>query len=95
MVGNCLRQSSAWTLRSVSAFSPIVSPLHCPWGEKALGGYLGTDKGAWRAYDACALIDDGARVHGFLCESEAVERAQDISSFGGWKPYLRALGTSR
>ncbi|VVT13474.1 S-formylglutathione hydrolase [Sphingomonas sp. EC-HK361] len=48
--------------RSVSAFAPIVSPQTCPWGEKALGGYLGPDRAAWRAYDACALIEDGARV---------------------------------
>ncbi|KQN19606.1 S-formylglutathione hydrolase [Sphingomonas sp. Leaf33] len=54
--------------RSVSAFAPIVSPLHCPWGEKALGGYLGPDKAAWRAYDACALIDDGARVDELLVD---------------------------
>ncbi|MDB5712233.1 MAG: S-formylglutathione hydrolase [Sphingomonas bacterium] len=54
--------------RSVSAFSPIVSPLHCPWGEKALGGYLGNDKGEWRPYDACALIDDGARVTDILVD---------------------------
>ncbi|OJW21309.1 MAG: S-formylglutathione hydrolase, partial [Sphingopyxis sp. 65-8] len=27
--------------RSVSAFSPIVAPLQCPWGEKALSNYLG------------------------------------------------------
>ena len=47
--------------RSVSAFSPIVSPLNCPWGEKALGGYLGPDRDAWREYDTCALIADGAR----------------------------------
>ena len=47
---------------AVSAFAPIVSPLHCPWGEKALTGYLGPDRAAWREYDACALIDDGARV---------------------------------
>ncbi|RYE78514.1 MAG: S-formylglutathione hydrolase, partial [Hyphomicrobiales bacterium] len=33
-----------------------------PWGEKALGGYLGGDRAAWRAYDAVALIEDGARV---------------------------------
>ena len=46
--------------RSVSAFAPIVSPLACPWGEKALGGYLGPDRMAWRDYDACALIADGA-----------------------------------
>jgi S-formylglutathione hydrolase len=42
--------------KSVSAFSPIVSPMNCPWGHKALGGYLGDDKGAWAAHDACALI---------------------------------------
>jgi allophanate hydrolase len=33
-------------------------------------------------------IADGSRVHGFLCESHAAERAQDISSFGGWRAYL-------
>ena len=38
--------------RSVSAFAPIVAPRECPWGEKALGGYLGDDRTAWRAYDA-------------------------------------------
>jgi S-formylglutathione hydrolase len=54
--------------RSVSAFSPIVSPLHCPWGEKALGGYLGGDRADWRSYDACALIDDGARVPDILVD---------------------------
>jgi S-formylglutathione hydrolase len=54
--------------RSVSAFAPIVSPLHCPWGEKALGGYLGPDRATWRPYDACALIDDGARVPEILVD---------------------------
>jgi S-formylglutathione hydrolase len=54
--------------RSVSAFSPIVSPLACPWGEKALGGYLGPDKASWREYDACALIDDGARLPNLLVD---------------------------
>ena len=54
--------------RSVSAFAPIASPLHCPWGEKALGGYLGPDRIAWRAYDACALIDAGARVREILAD---------------------------
>ena len=54
--------------RSVSAFSPIVSPLNCPWGEKALGGYLGSDKAAWRAYDACALIEDGAQLPDLLVD---------------------------
>ena len=54
--------------RSVSAFAPIVSPLNCPWGEKALGGYLGPDKAAWREYDACALIADGARLPDLLVD---------------------------
>ena len=54
--------------RATSAFAPIVSPLNCPWGEKALGGYLGPDRAAWRQYDACALIEDGARVPDLLVD---------------------------
>ena len=54
--------------RSVSAFSPIVAPGQVPWGEKALGGYLGDDRAAWRAHDACALIEDGARVREILVD---------------------------
>ncbi len=54
--------------RSVSAFAPIVSPLNCPWGEKALGGYLGPDTADWRDYDSCALIDDGARLPDLLVD---------------------------
>ena len=34
--------------KSVSAFAPISSPMRCPWGEKALTGYLGPDRAAWR-----------------------------------------------
>ena len=44
--------------RSVSAFAPICAPSHCPWGQKALGGYLGDDPVAWRKHDAVALIGD-------------------------------------
>ncbi|MEQ1495062.1 MAG: S-formylglutathione hydrolase [Novosphingobium sp.] len=54
--------------RSTSAFAPIVSPLNCPWGEKALNGYLGPDKARWREYDACALIEDGARLPDLLID---------------------------
>lgn len=53
---------------AVSAFAPVVSPLSCPWGEKAMSAYLGPDRDAWRAYDACALIDDGARVPDILVD---------------------------
>ncbi len=54
--------------RSISAFAPIVSPMNCPWGDKALGGYLGQDREAWRQYDACALIEDGARLPALLVD---------------------------
>jgi S-formylglutathione hydrolase len=53
---------------SVSAFSPIVSPLNCPWGDKALTGYLGADRAAWQEYDACALIAAGARLPDLLVD---------------------------
>lgn len=42
--------------RSVSAFAPIVSPMNCSWGHKALGKYIGEDRPAWANYDACALL---------------------------------------
>ena len=54
--------------RAVSAFAPIVAPAQVPWGEKALGGYLGADRAAWRAHDAVALIEDGARVPALLVD---------------------------
>ncbi|MEO0908240.1 MAG: S-formylglutathione hydrolase [Pseudomonadota bacterium] len=56
------------TYRSVSAFAPIVAPTHVPWGEKALGRYLGEDAAAWREYDAIALIEDGARLPDLLVD---------------------------
>lgn len=42
--------------RSVSAFAPICSPMRCPWGQKALSGYLGDQREAWAAWDASALV---------------------------------------
>ncbi len=54
--------------KSISAFAPIASPMHCPWGERALSRYLGAEKSAWRDYDACALIEDGARVPELLVD---------------------------
>lgn len=54
--------------RSVSAFAPIVAPSQVPWGQKALGGYLGNDRTAWRKHDAVALIDDGARLPELLVD---------------------------
>ena len=37
---------------SLSAFAPICTTLHSPWGQKALGYYLGDDTSAWQDYDA-------------------------------------------
>jgi S-formylglutathione hydrolase len=54
--------------RSISAFAPIVAPSQVPWGEKALGRYLGQDRAAWRSHDAVALIEDGARVPEILVD---------------------------
>jgi S-formylglutathione hydrolase len=54
--------------RSVSAFAPIAAPSLVPWGEKALAGYLGDDRSAWRAHDSVALIEDGARVPEILVD---------------------------
>ncbi|GAA0856988.1 S-formylglutathione hydrolase [Aliiglaciecola litoralis] len=41
---------------SVSAFAPIVNPMACDWGKKALTAYLGEDKTSWQQYDACHLL---------------------------------------
>ena len=85
--------------RSVSAFAPIVAPLQCAWGEKALGGYLGPDRMAWRSYDACALIADGARVaeilvdqgdaDGFLVEQLRPELLAEACAAAGIELTLR------
>lgn len=59
---------NAARFRSVSAFSPIVGPSQVPWGQKALGGFLGENEEAWRKHDAVALIEDGARVPELLID---------------------------
>lgn len=60
--------------RSVSALAPIVAPSQVPWGEKALGSYLGDDRVTWRDYDAVALIEDGARVPGLLVDQGTADQ---------------------
>jgi S-formylglutathione hydrolase len=54
--------------RAASAFSPIVAPSQVPWGIKALSGYLGQDRAAWRRHDTVALIEDGARFSDLLVD---------------------------
>ncbi|MCI5072311.1 S-formylglutathione hydrolase [bacterium] len=47
--------------KSISAFSPIVNPMNCAWGQKAFKGYLGDDRKQWEAYDACELLKSGKK----------------------------------
>ena len=61
-----LKNPGRW--RSVSAFAPLSSPMRSRWGEKALSGYLGADRAAWRPYDATALMADGARLAELLVD---------------------------
>jgi S-formylglutathione hydrolase len=62
---------------SVSALSPICSPMNCPWGQKALAAYLGSNKESWRKYDTCALLEDGARVTELLVDQGAADQFRE------------------
>lgn len=59
--------------KAVSALAPIVAPSQVPWGQKALQGYLGADRAAWRRHDAVALIEDGARAPGLLVDQGSAD----------------------
>ncbi len=59
--------------RSVSAFAPIAKPSVAFWSEPSLAKYLGPDRAAWRAYDACLLIEDGARYGEVLVDQGAAD----------------------
>lgn len=48
--------------QSVSAFAPICSPINCPWGQKALSNYLGSDQSSWSEYDATEIVRRLERV---------------------------------
>ncbi|WP_373032068.1 hypothetical protein [Sulfurovum sp.] len=34
------------------------------------------------------ILEDGSSVYGFLCESDAVKDAEEITSYGGWRKYI-------
>jgi S-formylglutathione hydrolase len=58
--------------KAVSAFAPICSPLNCPWGEKALGNYIGEDRSKWEEYDTCALIGKASeKLHILVDQGQA------------------------
>jgi S-formylglutathione hydrolase len=70
--------------RSASAFAPIVEPSTAGWSRPALEKYLGPDEAAWRAYDACALVEDGARFPEFLIDQGTADGFLD----DGLRPWL-------
>ena len=73
--------------------------MRCPWGDKALAGYLGTNQDAWKTYDATVLIDGGARsreilvdqglADGFLEEQLKPELLEQSCQRGGQPLRLR------
>ncbi len=59
--------------RSVSAFAPICSPSRCPWGIKALTGYLGDNAASWAAHDASLLLADAQPLPALVDQGGADE----------------------
>ncbi|KAJ5126591.1 Urea carboxylase [Penicillium atrosanguineum] len=39
-------------------------------------------------------LHDGKWVHGFICEPVGLEKAKDVTSFGGWREYTQSLNAS-
>ena len=70
--------------RSCSAFAPIVHPMTADWSRPALAAYLGESEAAWRAYDAVALIEGGARVPEILVD----QGTADSFLADGLRPWL-------
>jgi S-formylglutathione hydrolase len=57
--------------QSLSAFAPICTTLHSPWGQKSLGHYLGNDTSNWQQYDASEVarnVDDSSGVAKILVD---------------------------
>lgn len=85
--------------RSASAFSPICSPLNCPWGDKALSNYIGARGDHWSQYDTCALIKqadthlpilvDQGEADGFLEEQLKPELLTQAARESNYKINLR------
>ena len=93
-----LRHPQRW--RSVSAFAPISAPMRCPWGEKALTGYLGPDRSRWAEHDAtqllrsrgplpCPLLVDQGLADKFLEEQLKPELLEEAAASAGQEVILR------
>ncbi|GGY33716.1 S-formylglutathione hydrolase [Bacterioplanes sanyensis] len=84
---------------SVSAFSPIASPMHCPWGQKAFNAYLGSDQSTWAEWDSSellakaeqalpALVDQGLADE-FLVQQLMPEKLEQAARISGYPLTLR------
>jgi len=51
----CIGLRNPRMFRSLSAFAPICTSLHSPWGKKAMSYYLGEDQSTWAIYDSCEV----------------------------------------
>ena len=60
--------------KSVSAFAPVSAPSQVPWGEKALGKYLGDDKNAWKEWDATELVKAGKKTSHILIDQGSADQ---------------------
>jgi len=69
---------------SCSALAPIVEPSTAEWAQRAFESYLGSDASKWRHYDACALVEDGARFAEFLVDQGSADEFLD----SGLRPWL-------
>lgn len=62
--------------RSLSAFAPICTTLHSPWGRKALTYYLGKDQSNWKDYDAAEVarsVQDSGHYSKILVDQGATD----------------------
>jgi len=70
-----LRNPGAY--RCASVFAPICAPSRCPWGEKALGAYLGDDRSRWQAWDATCLVRGAGDVFPLLVDQGGADEFLD------------------
>ncbi|MFL0691078.1 MAG: S-formylglutathione hydrolase [Agrobacterium tumefaciens] len=79
--------------KSCSAFAPIVNPLTADWTQDAFEKYLGADRAKWRQYDACALVEDGARFPEFLIDQGKADSFLE-TGLAPWKFEEAVKGTN-
>ena len=60
--------------KTVSALAPIASPTRCPWGDKALRGYLGDNRSTWAAYDASLILAAQKYEHPILVDQGKADK---------------------